>query len=39
VSQVLHWRPDYLVLSEHDCEETSGTAEDAEKYGYTTQAP
>jgi len=38
-SQVLHWRPDYLVLSEHDCEETAGTAEDAERYGYTTQLP
>ena len=32
--QVLHWRPDYLVLSEHDCEETAGTSEDAERYGY-----
>jgi hypothetical protein len=37
--QVLHWRPDYLVLSEHDCEETGGTAEDAEKFGYTTVSP
>jgi hypothetical protein len=37
--QVLHWRPDYLVLSENDCEETGGTAEDAERYGYAVESP
>jgi hypothetical protein len=35
VKQILNWRPDYLVLSEHDCEETAGQPEDAKKYGYS----
>jgi hypothetical protein len=35
VSQILNWRPDYLVLAEHDCEETAGQPEDAKKYGYS----
>jgi hypothetical protein len=33
----LNWRPDYLVLAEHDCEQSAGQPEDAEKYGYSLQ--
>lgn len=35
VRQVLDWRPDYIVLSEHDCEETGGSVEEAKSYGYS----
>lgn len=32
--QRIQWRPDYLVLAEHDCEETAGSVEEAKQYGY-----
>lgn len=32
--QRARWRPDYLVLVEHDCEETAGSVEEAREYGY-----
>jgi hypothetical protein len=35
VKQLLNWRPDYLVLAEHDCEETAGQPKDALKHGYS----
>jgi hypothetical protein len=35
VRQILNWRPDYLVLAEHDCEQSAGQPEDAVKYGYS----
>lgn len=34
IRQTLRWRPDYAVMAEHDCEETSGSVEDARQYGY-----
>ena len=32
--QRIKWRPDYSVLSEHDCEESSGSVNDAKEYGF-----
>jgi hypothetical protein len=34
IRQRVQWRPDYLVLAEHDCEETAGSVDDAKQYGY-----
>jgi hypothetical protein len=36
--QVLDWRPDYLVLSEHDCEEGAGSVQEAIDGGYTIES-
>jgi hypothetical protein len=35
VKQILNWRADYLVLAQHDCEETVGQPAEAVKYGYS----
>jgi len=32
--QSLDWRPDFVVLSEHNCEESAGSVEEAREYGY-----
>jgi hypothetical protein len=37
IDHVWSWRPDYFQLSEHDCEQSAGTLQEAKQYGYSVE--